>query len=79
MTMFGHQSVFLTGPIRPSAPWCVSVHSIHGRDFAIKRSSLRTYASGMSPSTKYGPRSQLSPVPPSQPLLGPTSGQNSSR
>ena len=25
--MFGHQSVFLGGPIRPSAPWCVSVHS----------------------------------------------------
>ncbi len=28
---------------------------------------------------KYGPRSQLSPVPPSHPLSGPTDGQNSSR
>jgi hypothetical protein len=53
--------------------------SFKDRAFALRCSSSSRYARGISPSKKYGPRSHDSPLPPSQPLVGPTSGQASSR
>ena len=57
------------GPSQPSACWCASMYSMAFLALALSTGSSVTKASGTSPSSQYGTRSQPSALPPNQALF----------